>query len=107
MNQKFFSIILLIVLVTIIPTVSAQFSLGVEANQKSIEVELNESEIVNVKHVIGSSSIPVSVNLFDGVIADSIIVTNEEGEKKETGLYSDGKGNVIHNNSAFKTKFNY
>ena len=93
MNQKFFSIILLIVLVTIIPTVSAQFSLGVEANQKSIEVKLNESEIVNVKHVIGSSGMPVSVNLFDGVIADSIIVTNEEGEEKEIGLYSDGKGN--------------
>jgi len=92
MNRKFSSVILLIVLITIIPTVNAQFSLGVEANQKSIEIELTKSEKVNVKHVINSSNMPVTVNLFDGIIEKSIMVTNEEGEEKEIALLSDSSG---------------
>jgi hypothetical protein len=94
MNNQIYLIVLLLSLVTVIPTASAQFSLGVEANQELIEVELNKSEILNVKHVITASNIPVNLNLFDGVIAESIIVTNENGDGKEFGLANDGKGNV-------------
>jgi hypothetical protein len=97
MNSKIYLIVLLLALVTVIPTViptvSAQLSLGVEANQEIIEVKLNKSEIVNVKHVITASNMPVSVNLFDGVIPESITVTNENGNEKQFGLASDGKGN--------------
>jgi hypothetical protein len=94
MNNQIYLIVLVLALVTVIPTASAQLSLGVEANQKLIEVELNKSEIVNVKQVIAASNIPVSVSLFDGVIAESIIVTNENGDEKEFALANDAKGNT-------------
>ena len=85
MNNQIYLIILFLALVTIIPTASAQLSFGVEAYQRLIEVELNKSEMVNVKHVIAASDIPVSVNLFDGVIPESITVTKDNGDKKEFG----------------------
>jgi effector-binding domain-containing protein len=94
MNNQIYLIALFLALVILIPTASAQLSLGVEANQKLIEVELNKSEIINVKHVIAASDIPVSVNLFEGVITESITVTNDNGDKKEIGLANDGRGNV-------------
>jgi hypothetical protein len=93
MNNQIYLIALFLALVILIPTVaSAQLSLGVEANQKLIEVKLNKSEIVNVKHVIVGSNMPISVNLFDGVISESIVVTNGNGDGKEFGLGSDSKG---------------
>ena len=94
MNNQIYLILLVLALVTVIPTASAQLSLGAEANQKLIEVELNKSEIVNVKQVIAASNIPVSVSLFDGVIPESLVVTNDNGDGKEFGLANDGKGNT-------------
>ena len=82
MNNQIYVIVLFLSLVTVIPSVSAQLSVGEEANQKLIEVELNKSEIVNVKHVISASSEPVNLNLFEGVITESIIVTNSNGDEK-------------------------
>ena len=83
MKNQIYLIVLLLALVTVIPTASAQLSLGTEANQKLIEVKLNTSEIVNVKHVIAASNMPVNVNLFDGVISESITVTNGNGVEKD------------------------
>jgi hypothetical protein len=94
MNNQIYLIILLVALVTVIPTASAQLSLGTEANQKLIEVELNKSEVVNVKHVIYPSGIPVSLNLFNGVIPESITATNGNGDERQFGLVNDGKGNT-------------
>jgi len=93
MNNQIYLIVLFLALVTIIPTASAQLSFGGEANQKLIEVELNKSEIVNVKHVIGASNMPVTLNLFDGVITESIMVTNDGGDEKQFGLGSDEERN--------------
>jgi len=92
MNNQIYLIVFFLALVTVIPTASAQLSLGVEANQKSIEVKLDKSEIVNVKHVIAASNMPVSVNLFNGVVSENIIVTNDNGDEKQFGLLNDGKG---------------
>jgi len=94
MNNQIYLIVLVLALVTVIPTASAQLSLGTEANQKLIEVELNKSEIVNVKQIIAASNIPVSVSLFDGLIPESLVLTNENGDEKEFALTNDGKGNV-------------
>jgi len=94
MKNQIYLIALVLALVILIPTASAQLSLGVEANQKLIEVELNKSEIVNVKQVIAASSMPVNLNLFNGVITESITVTNGNGDGKEFGLVNDGKGNT-------------
>ena len=93
MNNYIYLIVFVLALITVIPTASAQLSLGIEANQKLIEVELNASEIVNAKHVIAASNIPVSVNLFNGVILESITVTNGNGVEKEFGLLNNEKGN--------------
>ena len=92
MNNQIYLIVLLLALVTVIPTASAQLALGAEANQKLIEVNLNKSEIVNLKHVIASSSITVSLDLFNGVITESITVTNDNGDEKQFGLSNDGQG---------------
>jgi hypothetical protein len=94
MKNQIYLITLVLALVTVIPTASAQFSLGVEANQEIIEVKLNKLEIVNVKHVITASNMPVNLNLFNGMIPESITVTNDNGDGKEFGLVNDGKGNT-------------
>ena len=94
MNHQIYLIVLILALVTVIPTASAQFSLGVEANQEIIEVKLNKLEIVNVKHVITASNMPVNLNLFNGMIPESITVTNDNGDGKEFGLLNDGQGNT-------------
>jgi len=93
MNNQIYLIVLFLALITVIPTASAQFSLGVEANQKLIEVKLDKSGIVNVKHVIAASNVPVSVNLINGIISESIIVTNDNGDEKQFGKVNDGRGN--------------
>ena len=94
MNNQIYLIILLLALVIVIPTASAQLSLGAEANQKLIEVKLDKSEMVNVKHVIAASNMPVNVNLFNGVISENIIVTNDNGDEKQFGLLNDREGNL-------------
>ena len=104
MNNQIYLIVLLLALVTVIPTASAQLSLGVEANQKLIEIKLDKSEIVNVKHVIAASNMLVDVNLFNGVITENIIVTNDNGDEKQFVLASDAKG--IHSLSIFPSKSN-
>ena len=91
MISQIYLIVLVLALITVIPAASAQLSLGTEANQKLIEVKLNKSEIVNVKHIISASSVPVSVNLFDGVITESIIVTNSNGDENQFGLVGYGE----------------
>ena len=91
MTSQIYLIVLVLALITVIPAASAQLSLGTEANQKLIEVKLNKSEIVNVKHIISASGVPVSVNLFDGVIAESIIVTNSNGDENQFGLVGYGE----------------
>ena len=104
MNNQIYLIVLLLALVTVIPTASAQLALGAEANQKLIEVNLNKSEIVNLKHVITSSSIPVSLDLFNGVIPESITVTNDNGDEKQFGLANNEQGNTSI--TIFPTKSN-
>ena len=91
MISQIYLIVLVLALITVIPAASAQLSLGAEANQKLIEVNLNKSEIVNVKHIISASGVPVSVNLFDGVITESIIVTNSNGDENQFGLVGYGE----------------
>ena len=110
MNNQIYLIVLFLALVTVIPSVSAQLSVGEEANQKLIEVELNKSEIVNVKHVISASGNPVSVNLFEGVITESIIVKNSNGDEKEFGVVAYGGGiesiTIFPSNSDIIIKYN-
>jgi hypothetical protein len=104
MNNQIYLIVLVLALVTVVPTASAQLALGAEANQKLIEVNLNKSEIVNVKHVIAASNMPSTVNLFNGVIVESIISVNDNDDRKQVGVLNDGKGNISL--TIFPTKSN-
>jgi hypothetical protein len=87
---KIFLIIGIFALIAIIPTVNAQLSLGGEANQ-SIEMKIDTSQIIHVKHIVSPSNMPVNVNLFFGTISNLSII-NEEGMEKEVGRVSDGQG---------------
>ena len=79
---------------TIIPTSNAQFSIGSEADQKSIEVEISSSGEVNVKHVVKPSNIPVNVDLFDGTISD-ISIINENGDERDLAVVGDNDAVLI------------
>jgi len=75
---------LMVLALAVIPIAHAQF--GTPAYQKLTQLIIDESENIQVKHVTGVSNSPVSVNLFEGVITDSIIVTNEDGKELEFGV---------------------
>jgi len=92
MNTKTISAILIFGLITIIPTVYGQLSIGPEAKQELIEVKINKNGEINVKHIISSSNMPGSVPLLIGEISN-LIITNELGEEMNSGLGNDGLGN--------------
>ena len=74
----------------IIPFADAQLSFGKPAYQKSIELILDKTNIVQAKHVISSSSGPVDVYLFENMIEESISVTNKDGEELQFGIVGFG-----------------
>ena len=78
MNTKIFLIIGIFALITIIPTANAQFSFGGEVNQ-SIEMKIDTSNVIKMKHVVSPSMLPITVNLFTGTISNLSII-NEEGK---------------------------
>ena len=81
MFKKIFLISIICASFIIIPFADAQLSFGKPAYQKSIELILDETNIVQAKHVISSSSGPVDVYLFENMIEESISVTNKDGEE--------------------------
>ena len=102
--KKILGIVIISIIISIIPIANAQFSIGVEAEQKLIELTVDKSEKIKVKHVISASKMPVTVNLFNGVIVESIEIKNENDEKKEISLTNDGKGTQVI--TIFPTKTN-
>ena len=93
MINKIF-LILIIFSITIIPTSYAQLFLGEEANQKSIEVILDKSEKIHVKHVVSLSSNQVSVEVFTGIIEGSLKITSEDGLEVEFGKIGDDRAGI-------------
>ena len=85
MNNQIYLIILFVGVITIIPTVDAQLSFGGEANQKSIEVTIDQSEIIHVKHVVYSSNSPGEIQLFYELEEKSLKITDEDGVEVEYG----------------------
>ena len=80
MKKKEIIIILLVGLVAIIPLSNAQLSLGAQANQELIEVNVDSEGIVSVKHIIRSSNVPTSLILFSGTIANLTIINEKNVE---------------------------
>ena len=85
MNTKIISTIIIFGVIAIIPTAYGQLGLGAEANQKSTEAFIDKSQNVNVKHIVYSSNNPGNVPLFNGIVENSLKVTNEDGIEIEFG----------------------
>ena len=82
MNLKILGIFIIIALILVIPSASAQeINIGAKAKQKSVEVTISESGEMYVKHIIRSSNVPVQVELMDGKIENLIITDEEQNEK--------------------------
>ena len=69
MNKIIFSSLMIFALIAV-PVANAQF--GAPAYQKSTHLIIDELNNIEAKHVIGFSNDPVMVNLFEGVIIESI-----------------------------------
>ena len=93
MNSKIISAIIIFGLITVIPTVYGQLTIGSEAKQESIEVKINTNGEISVKHIVSSSNMPSSLPLFTGEISN-LIITNELGEEIDLGIANDVKGNL-------------
>jgi hypothetical protein len=93
MNQKIISTIIIFALITIIPTAYGQLTIGSEAKQELIELKINSTGEINVKHVVSPSKMPATVPLFSGEISN-LIVTNNLGEEINSGTANDVKGNL-------------
>ena len=93
MNQKIISTIIIFGLISVIPTSYGQLTLGSDAKQELIEVKISPIGEIDVKHVISSSNMPASVNLFKGEISN-LIITNDLGEEKNSGTANDAQGNL-------------
>jgi hypothetical protein len=83
MNKIIFSSLIIFALIAL-PVANAQF--GESAYQKLTQLIIDESENIQAKHVVSFSNNPVTVNLFEGAITDSITVTNEDGKELEFGI---------------------
>jgi hypothetical protein len=87
-----FFIILLFIIT--IPTVYAQVSIGEEGKQKTVDVIINESNQIHVKHVVIASNSPKQIQLIDGTI-DNLKVIDVEGSEKQFGVIGDNEGIII------------
>ena len=87
MNQIIFLSLMIFALITV-PVANAQ--LGAPAYQKSSQLIIDEFNNIEAKHVIGFSNVPVTINLFEGAITDSITVTNENGKELEFAIVGMG-----------------
>ena len=93
MNQKIISTIIIFSLITVIPTAYGQLTLGSEAKQELIELKINPDGEINVKHIVSSSNMPVTVPLFLGEISN-LIVSNDLGEEINSGTTNDAQANL-------------
>ena len=91
MNKKIISIFVIFTLILVIPTANAQLTVGSDVKQELIEVKINDKGEVDVKHIVKASNMPGTLHLFSGTISN-LVVTNEMGEEKQSGIANDGDG---------------
>ena len=91
MDSKILAVLIIISLVTVIPTAYAQVSIGEKAKQKLVEVKIDSEGNIHVTHIIDNTKSPKQVDLISGTVSN-ISVTNEHGEEKQFS--------VIGNNNA-------
>ncbi|QLH05415.1 hypothetical protein C5F49_08830 [Nitrosopumilus oxyclinae] len=80
--MKIIGIFIIILLVLIIPSATAQeFSIGEKANQKSVQVVIDIEGNIHVKHVVGSSTTTKQVELISGDI-ENLVLFDKEGNEQ-------------------------
>ncbi|MGY5148458.1 MAG: hypothetical protein ACW9W3_00170 [Candidatus Nitrosopumilus sp. bin_68KS] len=94
MNSKVCGFLVIFLIISIIPTVEAQISFGEKASQKSVEITVNSSGDVHVKHIVSPANLPKQLELIYGTVSN-ITVTNEEGEEKQFSVIGDNTGLII------------
>jgi hypothetical protein len=94
MNSKIFGFLVILLIISIIPTINAQISFGEKASQKSVEIVINSVGDVHVKHVISKTDLPKQVELIYGTVSN-LSVTNEKGEEKQFSVIGDNAGILI------------
>jgi len=94
MNSKIFGFLVVLLIISIIPTIDAQISFGEKAAQKSIEIVINSSGDVHVKHVVSPANIPKQIELIYGTISN-LSVADEQGEEKQFSVIGDNTGLLI------------
>jgi hypothetical protein len=94
MNTKIFGFLVTLLMISIIPIVDAQISIGEKAKQKSVEIIINSAGDVHVKHVVRSSNVPTQVELISGIVSN-LSLTNEQGEEKQLTVIGDNSGVLI------------
>ena len=98
--MKFTGIFIIILLILVIPTATAQeVSIAEKANQKSIIVTINEAGDIHVIHIVSSSNSPKQVELIDGEI-ENLIITDEEGEEKMVTIIGNNDAVLIFPSSS-------
>ncbi len=95
MNHKIISTIIIFSLITVIPTVYGQLTLGGEAKQELIEVKMNLDGEINVKHVVNPSNTGSTLFLFENaeIKEENLMGENENGNEVQLGIIDDGLGN--------------
>lgn len=94
MNSKIFGFLVILLIISIIPTINAQISFGEKASQKSVEIVINAVGDVHVKHVVSKADLPKQVELIYGTVSN-LSVTNEKGEERQFSVIGDNAGVLI------------
>ena len=95
MKKEVYSIFIVISLIITIPSVSAQeIEIGSKANQKSIEVTIDEVGNVHVQHIVSASKFPVQVELLNGTV-QNLIITDEKNNEQIVTVIGDNSGVMI------------
>ena len=95
MRSEVYSIFIVISLIIVIPSVSAQeIEIGSIAQQKSIEVTIDDVGNVSVQHIVKSSGVTVQVKLLEGTIQNLSVVDEDDNEQIFT-VIGDNRGVMI------------
>ena len=94
MNSKIFGFLIILLIISIVPIVDGQISIGEKALQKSVEIILNSVGDVHVTHVVKTSNLPNDLELIIGTVSN-LSVKNEQGEEKLFSITGDNNGVLI------------
>ena len=82
--KKIISFVLILTIISLVPTVFAQITIGEPAHHKLITISISEEGEVHVIHEIRRVSSPVNVEVLEGTVSN-LSVIDEEGNPVTSG----------------------